>query len=399
MPHLAILKNNMEINLSHAASYVLERLSAAGFESYIVGGSVRDAMMGKAPSDFDVATNALPDETKSLFEEYTIFENGKRHGTVGVVIDGEVIEITTFRHDGEYSDHRHPIGVSFTHSLEEDLSRRDFTVNAMAYNPKIGIVDIFGGKEDLDREIIRCVGDARTRFEEDALRILRALRFASVLEFEIASDTAVAINEKKDLLSFVSRERVYAEIKKLISGKNVKAIIDEFKGVFDVVFGEFAIDTGALSDVKSDISRFAVLFYNAPEKFAALKPSRKENSLLISIINVAKADLPNELSAMRRLVLSAGIEAFKYALEVKRAMGVSTVKAESLLAIILDVNFCMSIADLKINGGDIIKLGVPPSKQIGEILKLLFDEVLKGTLENKKEALEVRAKELIQKIN
>ena len=224
------------IKIPHYITEVLNMLYDKGFEAYLVGGCVRDALMGKAPHDFDLTTNATPDEMLSCFSEMKIIETGLKHGTVTVVSDGENVEITTYRIDGKYVDNRHPEEVLFTRNIHEDLSRRDFTVNAIAYSPKDGIVDIFDGQKDIKNKIIRCVGSPDNRFAEDGLRIIRALRFASVLGFTINEKTSESIHNNKELLKNISAERIFAELKKLICGICAKEIISDYFDVFSFVF-------------------------------------------------------------------------------------------------------------------------------------------------------------------
>ena len=195
-------------------TYVLDRLHSAGFESYIVGGCVRDSLLGIPAHDFDVTTNALPQEVIDVFSDMNVIETGIKHGTVTVVSGGENVEITTHRIDGEYLDNRRPSDVTFTRNIENDLSRRDFTVNAMAYSPHSGLVDLHGGVQDLDRKIIRCVGEPDRRFGEDGLRILRALRFSSVLGFQVDEQTSMSIHANSHLLKNISAERIFSEFAK-----------------------------------------------------------------------------------------------------------------------------------------------------------------------------------------
>ena len=213
-------------NIPQYAKKSLEILEKNGFEAYIVGGCVRDFLMNKTPHDFDITTNARPQDTKKCFDGYRLITNGEKHGTIAVVIDGEVVEITTYRIDGSYSDSRHPESVTFSKNLSEDLSRRDFTVNAMALDKNGEIVDLFGGRSDIENKIIRTVGNPSDRFEEDALRIMRALRFASLLGFEIDPETSEQIHKKAYLLKNISIERIRDEFMKLVCGeKAVEEII------------------------------------------------------------------------------------------------------------------------------------------------------------------------------
>ncbi len=220
-------------------SMVLERLESRGHSAYVVGGCVRDSLLGRQPADYDVATDAKPDEIISAFEGYHIYTSGIKHGTVSVVINGAPVEITTFRVDGDYSDRRRPDSVRFTDRIEEDLSRRDFTVNAMAYRPDGGIIDPFGGREDLKRGIIRAVGDPATRFGEDALRILRALRFASRYGWSLDKDTSDAVHELKGLLSDISAERIRDELCGIITGECMR-ILTEYSDVICGIIPELA---------------------------------------------------------------------------------------------------------------------------------------------------------------
>lgn len=387
----------MKMTLSKGASLSIARLRHAGFEAYAVGGCVRDTLMGKKPSDFDVTTSALPQETKSLFTDFTTFDAGIAHGTVAVVIEGETVEITTFRSDGEYLDHRHPIGVSFTSKLDEDLSRRDFTVNAMAYNQDEGFIDLYGGMKDIQDKVIRCVGVAECRFEEDALRILRALRFSSVLDFDIEKETAEAIHRKAQLLHHVSRERVYVEIKKLLSGVRAQKVIEEYSDVFKVLFGDISPKADALSDCSSDILRLCAFFYNKLEAFATLKPSKRENALLKSIIVLAKDNLPDSEIELKRLIASYTAETVRLSLELRLVTGERVGDIIDLLDKIVQSGKCIKREQLAISGSDIIALGVKPSQQVGEILDTLFEEVLTKKIDNDRYALLKKVEEKLNK--
>jgi len=213
------------MKIPEEVQYIINTLENNGCEAYAVGGCVRDSLLGKEPKDWDICTPALPEHTMKFFAGHKIIETGLRHGTITLRINHNSFEVTTYRIDGVYSDNRHPDKVEFANDLKEDLSRRDFTINAMAYNPKTGIVDFFGGAKDLEYGIIKCVGDANKRFQEDALRIMRALRLASVLGFSISSDTSKAILENKSLLKNIAVERIAAELNKLIVGNNVRNIL------------------------------------------------------------------------------------------------------------------------------------------------------------------------------
>lgn len=237
-----------EFILPRAVKFVLDRLNSYGYEAYVVGGCVRDHLMCRTPSDYDVTTNAYPDEMKAVFSDSHLVETGLKHGTLTVVCDEMNIEVTTYRVDGVYDDGRHPREVTFTASLEEDLCRRDFTVNAIAYSPKDGFVDPFDGRGDIERRRIACVGDPVKRFSEDALRILRALRFSSTLGFCVDSKTADAVNDMYKSLSLISRERIYQELTKLFCGQSAKRVMAKFSVVV-----AYAMDPTGIHITPSDI--------------------------------------------------------------------------------------------------------------------------------------------------
>ena len=226
------------INIPANVSVVLDRLEFAGFEAYIVGGCVRDAVMSRTPKDYDVCTSALPHQVLNTFRDSHVIETGLQHGTVTVMSDNEPIEVTTYRTDGAYSDSRHPDKVEFVSSLTEDLKRRDFTMNAMAYHPQKGLVDPFGGQEDIAKGILKCVGNPQERFTEDALRILRALRFASRFQFKIHEDTSFAILEMAERLDNISKERISSELIQLLMGDGVTQLLLDYKGVIAVFIPE-----------------------------------------------------------------------------------------------------------------------------------------------------------------
>ena len=230
--------SKLEIFIPQFVRTALDRLNECGYEGYIVGGCVRDSLLGKKPHDYDVCTNCTPDKMLEVFANFRTIETGLKHGTLTVLIEGEPVEITCYRSDGEYIGHRKPAQVTFESSLEEDLKRRDFTVNAMAYSPKTGLIDLYGGQGDLEKGIIRCVGEPERRFDEDALRILRGLRFSSCLGFEIEEKTSKAILEQCELLKSISAERIASELKKLLCGKGARKILLDYREVIAVFIPE-----------------------------------------------------------------------------------------------------------------------------------------------------------------
>ena len=215
------------IELPPSVDKIITTLQGHGHEAYAVGGCVRDSILGRIPGDWDITTSAMPEETKSLF--YKTFDTGIEHGTVTVLLDGEGYEVTTYRIDGEYEDNRHPKEVTFTRCLQEDLLRRDFTINAMAYNHKDGLVDLFGGTEDIRKKVIRCVGDAKARFSEDALRILRGIRLAAQLGFEIENETRTGMKELAQTLKKISAERIQVELVKTLISPNPSLLRDAYE--------------------------------------------------------------------------------------------------------------------------------------------------------------------------
>ena len=208
------MKQDIRIRVPEKGQYIIETIKAAGFDAYVVGGCVRDSILGRQPGDCDITTSARPEQVKALFAR--TIDTGLQHGTVTVMLDKDGFEVTTYRLDGEYEDSRHPKSVSFTPDLREDLKRRDLTINAMAYNEQSGLVDLFGGLEDLNAGVIRCVGDPRERFGEDALRILRAIRFSAQLGYTIEPETLSAVRQLAPALTRISAERIQAELVKLL---------------------------------------------------------------------------------------------------------------------------------------------------------------------------------------
>ena len=228
----------MVIKLPKSVELILSKLNNCGYEAYIVGGCVRDSIIGTTPHDWDICTSALPEQVMEVFEGYKIIPTGLKHGTVTIIIDDAQYEVTTYRIDGKYEDNRHPKEVSFTSDLKEDLSRRDFTINAMAYNPSIGLVDYFGGKKDIRKKLIKCVGNPDERFNEDALRIMRTLRFASTYGFVITEETSSAVHCNVALLNNIAKERINTELCKLLCGEGVLEILLNYNDVISTIIPE-----------------------------------------------------------------------------------------------------------------------------------------------------------------
>ncbi len=442
----------MDIRIPAYVNDVIERLETAGYEAYIVGGCVRDSLLGKAPDDYDVTTSARPEEVKAALGGYRIIDTGIKHGTVTVLSGGNPIEVTTYRCDGEYTDHRRPDNVALTRSLREDLSRRDFTVNALAYNSRTGMVDLFGGREDLEKKLIRCVGDPAVRFEEDALRIMRALRFAATLGFGIDRETEEQIHKKYQLLSYVSEERIAVELKKLLSGEGdaVCDILVRFSDVICHIIPEMKDAVGL--DQKNKWHIYDV--YTHIVRVVSLTPARVNVRLAALLHDIAKPRMmtvdengvghfyghPEESAKMARVIMrrlkmdnvtvnavcrlieihDIRPEATRKALRrylsknsdvdtddimaIRRAdLGAQNPEFHSLFDYLAEsekiINelkaegACLSIKDLAINGYDIIALGAE-GELVGRILEKLLSEVVDESLENSKEELQKRAEKL-----
>ncbi len=430
--------------------FILEKLNNSGFEAYIVGGCVRDILLDKAPNDYDVTTNALPEEIKEVFSSCKIINNnGEKHGTVTVRYNHENIEITTFRSDGDYSDHRHPNEVHFTRNLKEDLARRDFTINAMAFDIGGNLYDYYNGEDDIKNKIVKAVGDPYKRFDEDALRILRALRFASVLDFEIDSTTLDAMYDLKNTLSFVSKERIKVEFDKMICGiafthlaKNKKIreilaeIIPDLRDMFDFnqrsKYHTNDLYNHTLSTVEgvepNHILKFSALFHDIG-KTKCFQIDKKDNNIYHYIGHelvskeIALKNLKNlrysadeiekisflveyhdytfseKLKSMRkfmRLMPEKDQELLMdYLIDLKKADRIDhnfkndfnfDILKENFNTIKNDENECYNIKTLKVNGNDLLALGYS-GKKIGEILNTILDKVIEGKLPNDKDEL------------
>ncbi|WP_408633909.1 CCA tRNA nucleotidyltransferase [Pseudobutyrivibrio ruminis] len=443
----------MNMNLPADVSKIINILESNGHEAYAVGGCVRDCILGKIPHDWDITTSALPEQVKALFER--TFDTGIEHGTVTVLLHGEGYEVTTYRVDGKYEDGRHPKEVTFTASLEEDLKRRDFTINAMAYNDTRGLVDLFGGEQDLENGIIKAVGNPTERFTEDALRMLRALRFSAQLGFEIEPATYEAIKTLAPTLDRISAERIQVELVKLITSDHPERIRNVYEtGLTDVFFPEFndmmACDQVnkhhmytvgehtivALNNVKADkVLRLTMLLHDVAKPAcktidaegqnhfkmhqvegakmakAILRRLKFDNETTDAVCNLIKNhdDRPEVTPRnIRRLIIRVGKDNFEDLLAVKRAdtMAQSMYCRDEKLAYIdsieamyrqiLEQEDCLSIKDLKINGKDLIGMGVPQGQKIGQILKTVFDEVVDQPDLNDREYLLNRVKDMLQ---
>ena len=421
---------------------VLETLEAAGYEAWCVGGCVRDALLGRTPDDWDVTTSALPEETLRLFDRNAI-PTGLQHGTVTVRSGGRSIEVTTYRVDGEYRDHRRPESVTFTRSLEEDLKRRDFTVNAMACSARGELRDYFGGQVDLQNRVLRCVGEPDQRFCEDALRILRGMRFAAVLGFEIDSDTADSIHRNCALLSKIAVERVWVELSKLLVGPDAVRILREYPDVLGVFWPEIPTMVGfeqknphhcydlwehslhAMEAVPADlVLRCSALLHDigkqncftedeegighfyghgalsrelADAMLRRLKTSNEFRETVVRLVDWHDREIPRTERSIRRALRQLGEDEFRRLLKLKRADNLAQAPedrcrvlewdwAEEILEQLLAADACFSLKQLAVNGGDMMRLGIM-GRPIGVILDTLLDDVVNGALPNERDTL------------
>ena len=389
--------------------YALSSLEKNGFEAYLVGGCVRDMMMNKTPSDFDITTNALPEEIINCFPDKKCVLSGMKHGTVAPIINHEAVEITTYRIDGEYKDSRHPEEVYFTKKIEEDLSRRDFTVNAMAMGKGFNVTDPFFGKKDIENKIIRCVGEAEKRFSEDALRIMRALRFSSTLSFNIEKETKKGILKLYHLLSNIAKERIFTELKKLIMGKNAGEILCEYKEVFLYIMPHLSkipeekYYENAKKIASCDMAvAFAILFDGLSEKEAgetlsALKTDRALKNKVLRLFEDRNADIYDEIKLSLYLKNREIQDAERLICYLFSLKAITDCEKKCLFLLLENVkNNCVRIKDLDINGGDLEKEGLFGS-EIGKILNELLDAVITKKCKNEKEELLELTKELFNR--
>lgn len=383
----------MQIQIPPQVEQIIERLNRNGFEAYAVGGCVRDTLLGRTPEDWDITTSARPEEVKKLFRR--TIDTGIQHGTVTVMIDRVGYEITTYRIDGEYEDGRHPRQVEFTSNLLEDLRRRDFTINAMAYSHETGIVDAFGGVEDLERRVIRCVGDAMERFTEDALRILRAVRFSAQLDFEIEAETGSAILVIAPNLAKVSKERIQMELTKLLCSAHPERIDRVYEtGMSCFVSPAFAELTWEEAQIPVSLPPVKYV------RWAAFLRCAKKAETAVRVLKDLKLD-NDTIGKVNTLVSWSGVPMAPRAGEVRRAMScmepqVWDVLIElngygkeiyTLTRQIREDGDCLSLKELAVNGQDLIAAGVKPGREIGGILKRMLEHVLEYPKDNVKDVL------------
>lgn len=433
------------MNVPASVLEIMEELRQRGYEVYAVGGCVRDSLLSLEPKDWDLTTNALPEEIAKVFKDYRVIDTGIRFGTVGIVTDTGTVEVTTYRTEYGYADSRHPDDVSFVSSLAEDLKRRDFTINAMAYTDSEGIVDLFGGREDLKNNLLRAVGEPLCRFQEDALRIMRGLRFASRYGFKIEDTTAKAMFEKAYGLKSVATERIMTEFKGFIQGKSPAGFIEEFFEIFAVFIPELKTIKGfkqnspyhnsdvmqhtlrVVDAVPDDLSlRLSALFHDigkplahsadadgtdhfyGHEKISAeitrkilnrLRFDKNTISEVCDLIESHMIYIQESEKAVKRILSRLGEDKMRKLIKLQRADNIALAppyntermghfdEIEKILDKVIAEKACFKIKDLDITGRDLIELGIPEGREVGAILSRLLEAVIEENLENKREVL------------
>ncbi len=431
-----------EFRLPEYVKAPIRLLERGGFECFIVGGGVRDILSSKEPNDFDMTTSATPDEMLSVFRDYKVIETGLKHGTLTVVSGGNNLEITTYRTDGEYADNRHPESVSFSRNIADDLSRRDFTVNAMAYSEARGLIDLFGGQNDLENKIIRCVGEPDKRFNEDGLRIMRALRFAATLGFKIEPETGKSIHKNRELLKNIAVERLLSEFTKLVCGVSAKEILAEYSDVIAVFIPEilpmigfdqktkyhsldvYAHTVLAVSNAAQDdkILRLSAFFHDIAKPHCQtidelgghfkghgeigaemtdkiLRRLHADNATREAVVRLIAEHCmqvaPTE-KAVKRFLSTHSFEAARRAVALSRADKLACApeyriteihdQLDSLINKIESDGACFTVKDLAIDGRDVASLGFK-GKEIGDALAAALDAVIDGKVNNDKQKL------------
>lgn len=435
----------MNFEIPDGARHILQTLNSAGFEAYLVGGCVRDLLRGVEPHDWDICTSALPEETERCFAGQRIIETGLKHGTVTVMEEGKPYEITTYRTEGPYSDSRRPDFVRFVPNLEEDLARRDFTMNAIAMDLEDNLRDPFGGADDIKAGLIRCVGEPNHRFQEDGLRVMRALRFAAVFGYEIEKQTTQAVHENRAMLDRVAAERINAELCKLLVGQNAGDVLRQYPNVFCQFWpqlgplvtleqhnpwhcwGGWEHTIHAVEAVATDVTlRLTMLLHNigkpackstdeqgidhfyghpamsaqlADQMLRALKFDNKTRERVVLLVERHDAQLPPRSQVIRRWLTRLGPEAFFQLLEVKRAdsMGQASEKVKDRLTELDEIKAkaermlaerqCLTLKDLAVDGRDVIAAGIKPGPEVGQVLEGLLERVLSGEISNNRMAL------------
>lgn len=446
------MQNNITLPL--LVQNVLERLEKNGFSAYVVGGCVRDSLQGKKPHDWDICTSALPQQVKEVFRGCKIVETGIAHGTVTLFLEGQPFEITTFRTEGNYTDGRRPDSVSFSPNIEDDLSRRDFTINAMAYNPNRGLVDLFGGRQDLQKKVLRCVGNPHERLREDALRILRGVRFCAGLGLKMDAESKQALQDCVAGLEHISVERIFEELTKLLCGEFVVQALLEYDFVLFQILPQLQATKGfeqhnpyhiwdvwrhtvyaVGASIPDPIVRLALLFHDigkplcfhqekgvghfyghanisfqmSKEILEKWKVSIQQKNRVCRLVKYHDSPIwPTDVS-IKRWLNRMGVEDFFLLLEVKR--GDARAKAEhcqwrleeidQIEAIARDIlrrKECFSLKKLNISGKELLQLGFVQGKEIGKTLDFLLSQVMQGMLPNEPTPLQQAALQYRKKL-
>jgi tRNA nucleotidyltransferase (CCA-adding enzyme) len=445
----------MEIKIPYQADLIIQTLQKQGYEACVVGGCVRDAVMGRIPHDWDVATAARPEEMKAALSGFRLIETGLKHGTLTALVGGIAVEITTYRVDGAYSDNRHPDEVRFTGSLREDLMRRDFTMNALAYCDGRGLVDCCGGRNDIERKIIRCVGEPDTRFQEDGLRILRALRFAAELGFTLEKKTGQSVLNNARLLRGISKERIRSEWNRILCGAYAGEILQKYRAVFCEFIPEFAAmfdfdqhnryhtldvwehTVKAVESVDpTPLLRLTMLLHDIgkPQCFTLssdgvghfrghgeksmetaqqimhrLKYDKHMTEQALTLIQYHDVLITSDKKHLRRLLNFFGEENLRLLFKVKeadiRAQNPALfsrlsdlAEAEKALDEVIAERLCFSLKDLAISGNDLLALGIPQGERVGKILRQLLKEVMEEKIPNRRGALLDAARRIEKRI-
>lgn len=407
----------MKINLPPKVRYIINKIYENNYEAYIVGGCVRDAILGFEPNDYDITTSASPNTIQEIFKDFKCIETGIEHGTVSVVIEDEIFEITTYRIEGEYKDHRRPDKVDFTDRLEEDLKRRDFTINAMAYNEKKGLIDLFGGKEDLNNKIIKTVGNPYDRFNEDGLRMIRAIRFSSKLNFTIEKETLKAIYDKSFIINNISLERITDEFTKIILSdkpENIKYLFETKLLKYLNISNEDNIDK--LTQFYNEIIILNKINKNLEKRLALLdyiieknnincksfcneliysKKVIKNHNIILTLLKNIEIDHLNKVE-IKKILSEVDRNLLEEYLDISRIIYDKEKKVDEIIDILSEIeenNECYIIKNLKVNGRDIMSLGYK-NKEVGEVLNYLLEIVIEDYTLNKKDVLIKKIKEI-----
>lgn len=436
---------NFNITIPSDVLSIMQRLNNAGYESYVVGGCVRDAILGKEPHDWDICTNAIPEKIMDIFEGENVIPTGLQHGTITVCINNVPYEITTFRIDGEYSDNRRPDSVKFLSSINEDLGRRDFTMNAIAYSPNTGMIDPFGGVNDIKNRIIRCVGNPDERFNEDALRMLRAMRFASTYEFLIQQNTEDSLHKNKELLNNIACERVCSELVKMLMGSGVLQVLLDFNDVIAIIVPEIEpcigfdqnnkyhqytiydhIAHAVANDISKDISIKVALFLHdigktscysedengghfyghsitshdlAERVLDRLRFDNKTKSEVLELVLYHDSDIVPTHKTVRRWLNKIGETRLRQLILVKIADASAHKKGtfekrikrymflQSIIDEVIEQDQCFKLRDLAVNGEDLMDIGYTQGKELGDTLRRLLSLVIEGKVENDRDKL------------